>query len=564
VIQGNTGYAGYFTNTSTTAANYGIYATDVSASGYAGYFSNTITATGYALFANGTAVQNANGAKLATSATGGFMNIAQTNGTPAGTPTLVTGSVPITVNNNGVLYAWNTTGSAWVAASGGGGTALSALTAATATNSIDNVAFPQTWTWNTLASGTAMTISSSSMTTGTLLSLQDTAVANTSTGKVLSISDTVTGPGYGLYSAMTGHGNTGYAGYFTNTDTGADANYGVYGTSASSSGYGVYANNSSTGYALYANGTSYLSGTTTFAGAISATGLSSGTIAAGKYMGLNSSNQVVLASAGGAGSASLSSLTAATTTNSIDNVNWAQTWTWNSLSTGTALTLSTTSMTTGTLLSLQDSAVANTSTGKVLSISNTTTGPGYGLYSSMSGTSNTGYAGYFTNTNTSTGYAIYAAGGISYFANNVGIGVSPSYALDANGGEIRATDFISTSDRRQKKNIRAIEGLTIVRKINGVRFNWISNNDPGVGVIAQDVEAVLPEAVSTDPRTGYKSVQYGNLIAPVIEAVKELDHKSDDTDARIAKFEEEIAALHRENEVLKKRLDDTEPAANQE
>ena len=82
---------------------------------------------------------------------------------------------------------------------------------------------------------------------GTLLSLQDTAVASTSTGKVLSISDTTTGAGYGVYSAMTGLGNTGYAGYFTNIDTGADANYGVYASNASASGYAGYFTSSGNG-----------------------------------------------------------------------------------------------------------------------------------------------------------------------------------------------------------------------------------------------------------------------------------------------------------------------------
>ena len=90
---------------------------------------------------------------------------------------------------------------------------------------------------------------------GTLLSLQDTAVAATSTGKVLSIGDATTGSGYGIYSAMTGHGNTGYAGYFANTDTGADANYGIYASNASASGYGGYSTKTSTGWALAATGT---------------------------------------------------------------------------------------------------------------------------------------------------------------------------------------------------------------------------------------------------------------------------------------------------------------------
>jgi hypothetical protein len=45
-------------------------------------------------------------------------------------------------------------------------------------------------------------------------------------------------------------------------------------------------------------------------------------------------------------------------------------------------------------------------------------------------------------------------------------------------------------------------------------------------VIAQEVETVYPELVQTDA-DGYKSVEYGNLVAPIIEAIKELAHKMD-------------------------------------
>ena len=256
---------------------------------------------------------------------------------------------------------------------------------------------------------------------GTLLSLQNTAVAATSTGKVLSIGDTTTGAGYGIYSLMTGQGNTGYAGYFTNTST-TGANYGLYASTSSSSGYAGYFTNTGTGYALYANGPATLSSTTTVSGAlnatatvnlkaaINATGLASGTVVSGSYLGLNSSNQVVLGS-GGSGGTALSSITSATGTNSIDSTNNAQTWAWGTLSTQTALTLTTSSMQGGTLLSLQDTAVAATSTGKVLSIGDATTGAGYGIYSSMTGHGNTGYAGYFANTDTGAdaNYGIYAS-----------------------------------------------------------------------------------------------------------------------------------------------------------
>lgn len=130
-------------------------------------------------------------------------------------------------------------GSNWTAVNGAASTvSLSGITAATGGNTIDSGSNAQVWEWGTLTSGTAMSLTTSSMQGGTLLSLQDTAAAATSTGTVLSIGDATTGTGYGLYSAITGQGNIGYAGYFSNTST-TGGNYGVYVSSASQNGTAV-------------------------------------------------------------------------------------------------------------------------------------------------------------------------------------------------------------------------------------------------------------------------------------------------------------------------------------
>src|SRR5271169_2910 len=149
-------------------------------------------------------------------------------------------------------------GSSWITVNGAAiSVPLSGITAATGSNTFDSGSNAQTWEWGTLSTGTAMSLTTSSMTTGTLLSLQDTAVANTSTGKVLSVSDTTTGPGYGVYSAMTATGNTGYAGYFASSSTGAG--YALYATisGAANTGYVVYGlNNSTSGWGEYQAGSS--------------------------------------------------------------------------------------------------------------------------------------------------------------------------------------------------------------------------------------------------------------------------------------------------------------------
>ena len=110
-------------------------------------------------------------------------------------------------------------------------------------------------------------------------------------------------------------------------------------------------------------------------------------------------------------------------------------------------------------------------------------------------------------------------------------------APSATAGEIRATNEITayySSDRRLKENIKLIaDPITIVNQIRGVRFDWTDEHiqkrggEDGyfvrkhdIGVIAQEVEAVLPEIVATRD-DGTKVVKYEKLVALLIEAVKE-------------------------------------------
>ncbi len=121
-------------------------------------------------------------------------------------------------------------------------------------------------------------------------------------------------------------------------------------------------------------------------------------------------------------------------------------------------------------------------------------------------------------------------GGIAYTGGRVGIGTSdPSHELDVNG-TVQCVTLTQTSDARRKKNVSEMSGaLDIVDRLRGVRFEWDNAgaggisppHGPQVGLIAQEVEDVLPEVVTTD-RNGYKSVEYGKLVAVLIEAIKEL------------------------------------------
>jgi len=83
------------------------------------------------------------------------------------------------------------------------------------------------------------------------------------------------------------------------------------------------------------------------------------------------------------------------------------------------------------------------------------------------------------------------------------------------------------SDRRHKKHIHTIEnGLDKVNELRGVNFTRVETGEEHQGVIAQEVQKVLPEVVHTDSQ-GYMSVAYGNMVGVLIEAVKELSAKVD-------------------------------------
>jgi len=129
--------------------------------------------------------------------------------------------------------------------------------------------------------------------------------------------------------------------------------------------------------------------------------------------------------------------------------------------------------------------------------------------------------------------------GKTYISSSLGVGATPSDTA----GDIRATNDITafySSDRRLKNNIIPIpDALSKVRSISGVSFDWCEDyiqrngGEDGyfvrrhdVGVIAQELEAVMPEVVA-DRADGFKAVKYDRIVALLIEAVKELSAKVD-------------------------------------
>jgi len=129
-------------------------------------------------------------------------------------------------------------------------------------------------------------------------------------------------------------------------------------------------------------------------------------------------------------------------------------------------------------------------------------------------------------------------------SGNVGIGTrSPSYKLDV-AGTIRGNN-VTPSDQRYKQNIHPVDNaLTKLQELRGVSFEWKKSQaqeaETQIGLIAQEVEGVLPELVSTDEE-GYKSIAYGQLTAVLIEAVKEQQQIIEQKSATITKQQEKIA-----------------------
>ena len=138
-------------------------------------------------------------------------------------------------------------------------------------------------------------------------------------------------------------------------------------------------------------------------------------------------------------------------------------------------------------------------------------------------------------TSTGTVNQVLQVTGISsgaYIGGNLGIGsITATSKLSVEGdvrisGIVTAGDFNSTSDRKLKTNIQPIANpIEKVLQISGVSFNWKETGKATLGVIAQEIELVLPELVSdTDPKT----VNYNGLIGLLIECVKDQQKQIDE------------------------------------
>ena len=197
-----------------------------------------------------------------------------------------------------------------------------------------------------------------------------------------------------------------------------------------------------------------------------------------------------------------------------------------------------------------------------------------------------------------TGAVQFTNGGNSYdpvdimISRSIGGTLAISGTTDVAGdvnatGVVRSNSVVLTSDRRYKKNIETLQlSLDRLSRLRGVEYDWRIADFPEkrftsahqIGLIAQEVEDVYPEAVFTDIN-GYKAINYSILVSPLIESVKELNYKCTMSvkqmhllNEKINQHSREIASLRdelkskdsriqkleKQNELLMKRLDKIE------
>ena len=138
-----------------------------------------------------------------------------------------------------------------------------------------------------------------------------------------------------------------------------------------------------------------------------------------------------------------------------------------------------------------------------------------------------------------------------YSANEVGITTGGSRKLAVSGGNLYVSGSVNAnhnfSDERLKDNVVVIpNALQKVSSLRGITFTRKDDGSVGTGLIAQELETVLPEAVyeakmieelENPDAEAWKSINYGNTVGLLVEAIKELKTKNEALEARITELE---------------------------
>jgi len=134
-----------------------------------------------------------------------------------------------------------------------------------------------------------------------------------------------------------------------------------------------------------------------------------------------------------------------------------------------------------------------------------------------------GFAGDITNVSAGTNLT----GGGSSGSVTLNVTASPTFTT------VTATTFNTTSDRNAKKDITPItDAVSKVQQLGGYNFTFKHNDEKSSGVIAQEVQKVMPELVQ-EGGEGHLTVQYGNMVGLLIEAIKEQQVQIDELKAQL-------------------------------
>ena len=416
-----------------------------------------------------------------------------------------------------------------------GGLIVSAGGATITGNSTVTGTFGSTGALTVSAGGAAITGNSSI--TGTL-GVSSTLTA--SNGLTVTTGGlTVSGGGAAITGNSTVTGTLGVSSALTVTTGGLTVSAGgatVTGNSSITGTLGVSSTlTASNGLTVSAGGATVTAGgLTVSAGGAAITGNSSVTGTLGVSSTLTASNGLTVSaggatvtaggltvSAGGATITGNSSITGTLGVSSTLTVSaGGATITGNSSVTGTLTASSTLTASNGLTVSAGGATITGNS-----SVTGT-----FGVSSTLSVTGATSLTGNLSIISSTTERTITVGSSGGYFYGNAtqigwkdSGGVAKVY-WDTSGNLTAAANVTAYSDARLKKNVTTItNALELVNKMRGVYYDRIDSGEAGVGVIAQEMQAVLPQVVKQNDDA--LSVAYGNVIGVLIEAIKELSAK---------------------------------------
>ena len=180
------------------------------------------------------------------------------------------------------------------------------------------------------------------------------------------------------------------------------------------------------------------------------------------------------------------------------------------------------------------------------------------IYLDLDENSTTSDASIYLRTSDGSQLAVFSEDGTTVLSTDLSV---QGGDLNVTAGEVCATNVTCSSDRRFKMKISPIESsLDKVLRLRGVTYRWDEQRWPGrfddrpqLGFIAQELEQILPELVTTNVE-GYKSVDYAKMTAVLVEAVKELKATYDKIRQENAVISEKLALM----EVLERRISELE------